>query len=366
MSVPTIRDVANRAGASIATVSRALTGKPGVGEATRRRVLLAARELNYQPDQVARTMRRRQSNIIGLCVSTIENVFFTEIAHAAEQAAHQHGYSLLTVSTDERLDREETSIAVLRQQLVAGIILAPGPGTYAERPYLQNDHIPVVLINRDLGGSPYHAILADDESSSFECVSLMIARGHRRIGVVCGLGEISTTRERLAGYLRALTEAGLPLDPLLEVPGQATVEGGYAAVCDLMIRSQPPDAIFVQNNVMLTGALLALQDLGIRWPTDIDICGFGAFTNALLHQPPLTLVAQPTYAMAEQAVSMVIEQINGRSVEPGSRAILSNEIITREDWIAKKAERSASIRLRPSKMPFLPRATTIIGRSARR
>ena len=131
MPASKIKDVAARAGVSVASVSRALAGRPGVSEAMRRRVLLAARELDYRPDQVARSLRRRQTSLIGLVISSIENEFFTQIAHAAEQTAVRHGYNLLISSTDERIDREEASIAVLRQQLVAGIILAPAPGDYA-------------------------------------------------------------------------------------------------------------------------------------------------------------------------------------------------------------------------------------------
>lgn len=347
MASTNIKDVADRAGASIASVSRALSGRPGVSESMRRRVLLAARELNYQPDQVARSMRRRKSNLIGLCVSTIENVFFTEIAHAAEQAALRHGYTLLTVSTDERIDREETSIAVLHQQLVAGIILAPGPGDLSARPYLQANQPPIVLINRDLGESPYTAIVANDQEAVYECVGWMIRQGRRRIGVIRGLDHISTTRERLAGYHRALTDGQVPVHPDLQVSGHATVEGGYKAACDLMVRANPPDAIFVQNNVMLTGAMLALQDMSIRWPDEVEIAGFGAFKPALLFRPPLTLIAQPTYEMAERAVSLLIDKINGRPGDQSPKIILPNKLITRDDWIAKKVERSAWVRRQP-------------------
>jgi len=195
MSTSTIKDVANQAGVSVASVSRALSGRPGVSEATRRRVLLAVRELDYRPDQVARSMRRRTSNLIGLVVSTIENVFFTEVARAAEQEALRRGFNLLIANTDEHVEREASSFAVLRQQLIAGIILAPAPGDLSSRDYLEEFHPPIVLINRDPGDSPYSSILANDEEAAFQCTRWLIRQGRRRIAVISGIENMFSIPE---------------------------------------------------------------------------------------------------------------------------------------------------------------------------
>lgn len=345
MPTSKIKDVAAHAGVSIASVSRALAGRPGVSEVTRRRVFVAARELNYRPDEVARSLRRRQTNLIGLVISSIENEFFTQIAHAAEQAALRHGYNLLISSTDERLDREHASIAVLRQQLVAGVILAPAPGDFSSREYLTNDPLPIVLINRDLEGSNFPSISANDEEAAYSCVTWLIREGRRRIAVIKGLDNISTTRERLKGYVRALGESNLPRYSELEITGKATIEGGYQAAFDLMIRANPPDALFVHNNVMLTGATLALQDLRISWPDQVDIAGFGAFRAARLYRPPLTVIQQPTYEMAERAVALLLDRINGRNGEDPKRLVLANRLVTRDDWLSQRAERGSWMRL---------------------
>ena len=347
MAPSKIKDVAARAEVSVASVSRALSGRPGVSEAIRRRVLVAARELNYRPDQAARSLRRRQASLIGLVISTIENEFFTQIAHAAEQAVLRHGYNLLVLSTNEQIDREEASLAILRQQLVAGIVLAPAPGDYASHPYLAADLPPIVLINRDLGDAPFPAVLANDDEAAYQCVKWLIGQGRRRVGVIKGLGDISTTRDRMRGYERALAEQGVPRLEGLEVPGEATLEGGYQAVCDLMIRADPPDALFVHNNVMLTGAMLALQDLGISWPAEIDIAGFGAFRAARLYRPPLTLIEQPCYEMAERAVELLLDLIHGRGATDHPNLYLANRLITRDDWLGQRQERGRWMRLQP-------------------
>lgn len=348
MAPPKVTDVALRAGVSVASVSRALSGRPGVSDAMRRRVLTAARELNYQPDEVARSMRRRQSNLIGLVVSTIENTFFTEIARSAEQAALRYGFNLLISSTDERLDREQLSFEVLRRQLAAGIILAPTPGDISGRSYLDPAGPPIVLINRELGVSALSSILADDEVAAFDCTRWLLQQGRRRIGVVAGLEHISTTRERLKGYQRALTAEGIAVDEQLIVRGFATAEGGYRAACDLMLRTDPPDAIFVHNNVMLSGAVLALRDLKIEWPKQIEIAGFGAFSAARLYQPPITLIAQPTHEMGQRAVSLLADHLAGGAMDWPQHLLLPNRLITREDWLRQKQERESWIRRRLS------------------
>src|SRR6266508_1957231 len=246
----TIKDVAQQAGVSIGTASRALTGHPNVSARARERVREAASALGYQPDQIARSMRRRRTNLIGLVVSTIENVFFTEVARAAEQTAHNHGYTLIVCNTEESLEQEKVYLSLLDRQLVSGIILAPAPGDAEHlRPFIEH-HLPIVLINRRFAHLPIPSITCDDAEASRQCVRHLIAEGRRRIAASTGLPGISTTQERREGYLNALREAGLTVDPSLEVSGGATLEGGYRAMNELLQRDARPDAVFVFNNLM--------------------------------------------------------------------------------------------------------------------
>ncbi len=336
--MPTLKDVAIRAGVSSATASRVLTGSPRVSREVRQRVLQAIEELHYRPDQVARSLRRRRSNLIGLVVSTIENVFFMEVARGAEQAARERGYNLIVCNTDESLEREQSYLTILNEQLVAGIILAPAPGEVSQRAYDLAQDVPMVMINRHLDNLPYPCITADDEEATFQCVSHLIGEGRRRIAAIVGLPGISTTEARLKGYRRALAAAGLPLDPRLEVPGQAHLEGGYQAASQLMQADDPPDALFVFNNVMTQGTVMALQDLGLTWPDQVDVAGFGAFATARLYRPPLTLIAQPTFEMGQQAVEMLVDQVEGRRDGQPKKVELRNRVILRDNWRRVVAE----------------------------
>jgi LacI family transcriptional regulator len=328
---PTIKDVALRAGVSIATASRALTGHPSVSVQARELVQAAAAALEYYPDQVARSMRRRRTNLIGLVISTIENVFFTEVARAAEQTAHRHGYNLIVCNTDESPTHEETYLSLLDRQLVAGIILAPAPGAATHlQPFIERG-LPIILINRHFTDIPLPSITCDDAEISRLCMRQLIGEGRRRIAAIIGLEGVSTTVERLAGYRQALREAGIALDPSIELSGGATLDGGYRAMHALLQREDRPDAVFVFNNVMTQGAVMAVQDLGLRWPDDIDIAGFGAFQVARLYRPPLTLIEQPTHAMGEQAILMLIDQLEGRAISNPAR-VLPNRLISRAAW----------------------------------
>ena len=329
----TLKDVASYAGVSPATASRVLTGSLPVSDEVRERVLTAVRQLNYRPDQIARSLRRRRTNVIGLIVSTIENVFFTEVARAAERAARERGYNLIVCNTDENPEREAAYLTILNEQLIAGVVLAPAPGEANHLSSFVESKLSMVLINRSLQHVPRSSITCDDREAAFQCVTHLIGEGRRRVAAITGLGGISTTRERLEGYRHALTSAGLPLDPELEVSGKAHIEGGYRAAYHLMQRPDPPDALFVFNNVMIQGAIMALQDLGLHWPEDVDISGFGAFTTARLYRPPLTLIAQPAPEMGRRAVEVLLNQVEGRAADYPQQIVLQNELRPRDTWL---------------------------------
>lgn len=331
--MPTLKDVAMTARVSAATASRVLTGSPHVSESARERVLQAIQQLNYRPDQVARSLRRRRTNVIALIVSTIENVFFTEVARAAEQAADEQAYNLIVCNTDENPERELSYLTILNEQLIAGVILAPAPGHAPHLQGLVGDKLPMVLINRRLDHVRCTSLVSDDEEAAFQCVSRLIEEGRRRIGAITGITGIYTTQERLKGYRRALAAAGLPQDPALEVSGRAHMEGGYHAARELMGCSEPADALFAFNNLMTQGAVLALQDMGLRWPDQVDVSGFGAFETARLYRPPLLLVAQPTYEMGRRAVELLLDQVEGRSNGTPQAITLRNQIRPRDSWL---------------------------------
>jgi DNA-binding LacI/PurR family transcriptional regulator len=327
-----IKDVAKYAGVSVSTVSRVLAEHPYVKAETRQRVFDAIEVLDYQPDQVARSLRRGRTNLISLMVSTIENVYLTEVARAAEQAAIEQGYNLIVCNTEENPEREEAYLKALDQQMVAGVILSPVPGEARHlTKYIQHS-LKIITFNRRLDHLPYSSVTADDDKAAFDCVSHLIKEGRTRIAAITGIPGVYTTQQRLSGYRRALETAGLPLESTLEITGQARLEGAYKAATQLMQLKIPPDALFVFNNLMTQGVIMTLQDLGISWPDQVDVAGFGVFKMARLYRPPLTLIKQPTYEMGRRAVEMLIDHIGGKGGDEPEAVVLKNKLIPREMW----------------------------------
>lgn len=327
-----MQDVARAAGVSVATVSRTLSGSDKVSPPTQQRVWDAVRLLDYHPDPVARSLRRRRSALIGFVVSSIENQFFTEVARAVEKAAHEAGLNMVVCNTDEDPDQEQAYLRVLDRQLAAGVILAPAPGNEDHLVQYLDRNFPIVLVNRRLDNFPLSSITSNDEEAAQECVEFLIGEGKRHVAAIKGLPTTYTTRQRVSGYRRALKEAGLARCADDEVDGQATREGGYAAAMKLLTRPNPPDGLFVFNNLMVEGAIIATNELGLRWPDDVDIAGFGATAVGRICHPNLTLVKQPTREMGRRAVEVLVKQMqDGNGVEV-RHLVLQNRLIHRNEW----------------------------------
>jgi DNA-binding LacI/PurR family transcriptional regulator len=280
--------------------------------------------------------------------ATLLNHLIVFRSHASQGYAESSRRALmdLTLSLEHMLhhveenpQHEENYLAILDRQLIAGVILAPAPGTAQHLLRFIEGGLPIVLINRRLDHLPCSSVTSDDEEAAFQCVSHLIEEGRRRIAAVTGLPGVFTTRERLHGYHRALAAADLPVDSTLEVSGQARLEGGYKAVYELMQRVNPPDALFVFNNLMTQGVVMALQDLGLRWPDQVDVAGFGAFGAARLYRPPLTLIAQPAHEMGKCAVEMLVDQVEGRGGNQPQAVVLHNRLIPREAWLRPDGRR---------------------------
>jgi DNA-binding LacI/PurR family transcriptional regulator len=329
-----IRDVAREAGVSVATVSRVLTQQPTVSDLTRKHILKVIEELGYRPDEVARSLRRRRTNLIGLIVSTIETPFFTEVARAAEHATHNAGYNLILCNTEEDPQQEERYLQLLYQQQAAGIILAPAPGLAPHLKLLQQSQVPVVLVNRRIDGLDLSSITADDCNATIEAICHLIGQGYEKIAVILGLLDTYTTRERVRGYHQALLSAGIPLNPDYEVSGNSIHEEAYIATHKLMNLPEPPDAIFAFNDLMVQGVIIALQNLGLRWPDDVEVSGFGAFTPARFIRPPLTLIRQPTYEMGCKAVEVLLRHIEAPTDGSIEHVVLKNELIRKEEMLS--------------------------------
>lgn len=321
---------------SIATVSRVLNGSAHpVREATRERVLAAARELDYQPSDPARSLVQRVTRTMGLVIPDITNPYYPELVRGVEDTARQRGYTVVLTNTDREPERVAAAIRVLRQKRVDGLIFAGG-GTQpqAQLRELERVDTPVVVIGRHQ--LPFPSVRIDNRRAAHEAVAHLIGCGRRRIACLAGPAHLTSVRDRVRGYRDALQAAGLEPVPEWLRYGDFGPESGYREARALLqddTRSDArPDAIFALNDRMAIGVLAAVADLGLRAPEDVSVVGFDDVPMASYLRPSLTTVHVPAYEIGQAATRLLLASIGG---EPHPRVVrLEARLIVRHSSVA--------------------------------
>ncbi len=306
-----IRDVAARAGVSPATVSRVLNGSATVRQDKRDQVLAVIEEFSYRPNRIAANLRRQQARMIGVVVSDIENPHFTEMVRAAEDAAYAGGHRVLLCNTDENPVKQQDYLGVLAAERVVGVILSPTDPDAREIGELLDHGIAVVAFDRAVADRRADAVVVDNAGGARLGIEHLLACGHTRVGFVGGPTAVETGAERLAGYEAALNAAGL--EPRV-ADGGFRAEGGHHAAGALV--DEGVTALLVANNLMAIGALQALRERGLRVPSDVALVSIDDPLWAELIDPPLTTLAQPVRRMAEAAVGLLLQRLEGSDSEP--------------------------------------------------
>ena len=272
-----IKDVALRAGVSIATVSRVLANHPYVKDDVREAVRTAMRELNYQPSRTARSLRVRQSRIIGLIISDILNPFFHAVVRAVEDVASANEYAVFLCNTDEDAAKEDLYISLVLAERVADVSV--------------------------------DTVATDHTRGAYDLVSHLVSDGHTRIGAVLGDPIVTSGRERYEGFAQALREHNLALRPQWVRTGIPRDPTGYRLTHELLSQEDRPSAIFTGNNLLTLGALRAIHDMELRMPEDIALAGFDEVEWMSLLEPGLTVAAQPTYDLGKTAAELLFQRI---------------------------------------------------------
>jgi len=330
-----IKEVAEAAGVSTATVSRVLSNRPYVRPEVRERVLAAIAKLDYRPNLVARSLRSQQSNTIGLIVSDIRNPFFTAISRAVEDTAYAQGYSVIMCNTDENPQKEALYLQVMRDERVAGVIFSPTRQTLANFAALQID-FPTVLVDRSLKQGAVDAVLLDNVAAGYELTAHLIENGYRRIAAICG--DASTTgRERWRGYNAALRDHGLaPAAEFMQYV-QPRIEVGYAAAREMLGSLQPPDAIFTSNSMLTAGALKAIRECRMAIPDDLALVGFDETIWASLVDPAITLIAQPTDEIGRTAAELLLQRVAEPARSPRT-VLLKGTLLVRGSSLPRREQ----------------------------
>ncbi len=310
----TIHDVARSAGVSRQTVSRALNDKAEIDGSTKQRVLDAARELGYRPSRFARGLVRPETTTIGLVVPDLLNPFFTEVAAGALAAARARGRHVVVYDTAGNPEQELATLRVLGAQVDAVV-------GYFSRPEADLDRftpgIPVVLIGREPHTPRFSGIAIDGEDGVREAVAHLVARGHRRIGMLDhDGGPEAGVRQRW--FRRAAAECGVAVHPGWITRAPQTVDGGGAALAGLLAAHPDVTAVFAFNDVMAIGALREARRFGLRVPADLAVIGFDGLALGTLVEPELSSVALDTRAVGALAVEQAARLVTGADpLEPG-------------------------------------------------
>lgn len=311
--MPTIVEVAKRARVSIATVSNVIRGTKRVTPAVQQRVQNAIKELNYYPNEIARSLKVKQTRMLGMVLPDITNPFFPEIIRGAEDTAFERGYFLVTANTDEQIGRERRIVAALRSYRVDGILLASAPGNDTSHIQSMIDSgVSVVCLDRPIFGVKTDAVLLDNVLGGRECVRHLIQVGHRRIAIITGPLQAQNARERLQGYEEAFHEADIKVDRKLILEGDFRSQSGYRLARQLLERGGSATAIFVCNGVMALGALKAFEELGIECPRDMALATFDDLAVDHSFHPHLTAVVQPSYDMGARAATILMDRIESK------------------------------------------------------
>jgi len=304
--VTTIQEVAKRAGVSSATVSRVLNGNSRVSPANRDRVQAAVAELAYRPNRVARSLRRQQTETIGIVVSDIENPHFTQAVRAIEDAAYSRGFRVLLCNTDETLQKQQDYLGILEAERVSGVILAPADPDDQAISQVLDFNMPVVAFDRRVGDARASSVTADNVKAVHLATRHLIDLGHRHIGFIGGMPRIQTGADRLRGYTETMESAGLTP---LATSGDFRLGVAEAATEQLLQEHTDLTALVIANNLMTIGALRSIRARGLRVPDDLALVSIDDPFWAELVDPPLTTLAQPVRTMATTAVELLTDRM---------------------------------------------------------
>ncbi|MEM9996816.1 MAG: LacI family DNA-binding transcriptional regulator [Bacteroidota bacterium] len=325
----TIRDVARRAGVSISTVSRVLNDTCPVHPDKRRLVLDAADALGYAPNPAARSLLNKKTGGLGVLLPFVSGEFFSEFLSALDKAAQQNDLFLVISTSHRRLSEFTGAMQALDKRVDGLIVMAPEllPSDITS---IVRTEDPVVFVNTRAEGLPFDTVNFDNHQGARALTQHLLDLGHKRIAFVRGPSDAHDAMERLRGYRDAMLEAGLGLDPTLEVHGEYTLEAGYAATRTLLARNVQPTAIIAANDYAAIGVLRALHEAHLRVPEDVSVGGFDGLNSGLYTLPPLTTVRAPIRKIGQIAITLLLERLRYPERERATqRRVLPVELVAR-------------------------------------
>jgi len=331
----TIKTVAERAGVSTATVSHVINSTRFVSEKSKNNVLKAMDDLDYRPSLIARGLRNRKTNIIGVLmpIMLIDNFdyYFMKLAHGVQNKFRQLGYDVILSSYDNTLEDEQSKAEAFYVRSIDGLILLPAEGDHS---YLSNNpkiSCPVVLIDRKAEKFHCDCVMSDNYRGSAEAVEALIAEGHRNIACISSELNVTTVLDRIQGYKDSLEKADIRGENMIIKRGPFDYQTGYRLTEEVLSGGKEATAIFYTDNVLSMGGLQCLNDRDIAIPDRIAVIGYDDFEWERIVKPPLSVVKQPAYEIGEKAAEVLEKRINQEETEKRDY-YLPTELIKRKSF----------------------------------
>lgn len=330
-SQATIRDLALKLNISISTVSRALRGAQDVNPATKKAVLELARELNYEPNKVAQSLRIKKTNTIGVIVPEIAIHFFSSVISGIQDYTAKHGYSIMICQSLESFETEKANVHMLVANRVDGLLISLSSQTreFHHLDQLIAKKIPMVLFDRVVESLEVSKVVVDDHDGAFKAVNYLIKTGCKRIAYIGGSMSLSISNQRIKGYTDALKTNNLPVRPELMILCDEFHNEPILATQKLLELPEPPDAIFCMNDPVAILVIQVLKQRKIKIPEEISVVGFTNEPVSRYIEPSITTVAQPAYQMGEAAARLFIGQVENPDSYKPTMETLQTELIIR-------------------------------------
>ena len=310
----TMKDIARRTGLGLATISSYFNGG-NVREKNRIKIEEAIQELHYEVNEVARGLKTNATKTIGVVIPELNNTFCAEIITGMEDVLRSHGYATIVCDcrTDKRLERD--AVEFLSRKRVDGIISMPVDADGSHLKKFQKTGKPIVLIDRRIRELSCDSVLVDNEKAAEDAMRVFFQAGHRKIGIIGGPEEISTAQERLQGYRNAYEKENIQVRESLIYHGDYTIQGGVQGIEKLVADNPDMTAVFVTNYEMTMGAVIGMNELGLKIPEQLSMIGFDNLQFARACNPKLTIVAQPTQGIAGEVAGIMLKRLEEAASE---------------------------------------------------
>ena len=325
----TLKDIGKEVGVSATTVSRALNNKPDISYQVKQKIKEVAQRLGYSPNALARSLKAKKTSSIGVLIADIADPFFAPIVKGIENTARQMGYSIILCDTGEEYEQEKLALQMMLEKRVDGLLITPSQTEYGDILELKRKKVPFVLLGRhfDLVESDY--VITDEIKGAFSATDYLIKKGHKKILFINGPDYISSAKERLVGYKRALQEHAILFDKFLVKEGALKMEDGYRIMKQTLSAGIKFTAVFAYCDFVVLGIMQALEEAKLKIPEDIAIVGYDDVVFARFLQVPLTTVHIPKYELGKEAMKLLKKKIDEEILEPQA-VILETKLVIRK------------------------------------